>query len=215
MRTTTADSGGPGRGRAGRSATAVAVLGVGLAGLTGCSEPVGQEIVPATAEDLQELEDRVAELEDRMDSLEAENDADADADAGGDTEGDSSGPGTDADTEAFFGDPESYLGEQVTLTAEVTEVLATSDIGAGFRVAGEGGRAVPVLSATPSPQLDRGDVVQVTGTVTEVQRDSFEADFGLAADALFDDAGAWFDEAEGEVAVSAATIEQVRGQAGD
>lgn len=46
----------------------------------------------------------------------------------------------------------------------------------------------------------------MTGTAVEVDPDTFEADFGIAADELFPDPEAWLAQAEGEVAVAAIRI---------
>jgi hypothetical protein len=48
-----------------------------------------------------------------------------------------------------------------------------------------------------------------------VDPDTFEADFGVAADALFDRPGTWLDGATGQVAVAAVRVEVVRSPAGD
>ncbi len=111
------------------------------------------------------------------------------------------------DSAAFFGDTESYVGQQVTVSAEVSELITTTDVGSALRIAGDEGEPTAVVSATPPPQLDQSDIVQVSGTVMTVQRDSFEAEFGVAADELFEGADAWFEEVEGQIAVSAQRME--------
>jgi hypothetical protein len=187
-----------GRG-AGRTFAVVAAIGLGVAGLTGCGDSAGPETGTVTTEDLQELEDRVAGLDDRIGVLEgADGDGVADAD----------------DTEAFFGDPDAHLGQLVTISAEVSDLTATTDVGAAFRIAGESGDPIDVVSANPPPQLGQDDVVRVTGTVVQVQRDSFEQDFGVVADELFEDADAWFEGADGQVAVSASQITVLEENAG-
>ncbi len=177
-------------------------VGLGIAGVSGCSESAGPEAGEVTAEDLQDLEDQVTELEDRIGVLE------------------DGGPGDDGtvdgaadDTDAFFGDAESYVGQQVTVSAEVSELVPTSDNGSAFRIAGESGDPIAVVSASPPPQLDQSDVVRVTGTAKQVNRDNFEEDFGVAADELFKDADAWFTEADGQIAISADEIEVLQEQA--
>jgi hypothetical protein len=189
-----------GRG-AGRTFAVVAAIGVGVAGLTGCGDSAGPESGTVTTEDLQELEDRIAGLDDRIGVLE-------DVGAGGDGMADAD------DTEAFFGDPDAHLGQLVTISAEVSDLTATTDVGAAFRIAGESGDPIDVVSANPPPQLGQNDVVQVTGTVVQVQRDSFAQDFGVAADELFEDADAWFEGADGQVAVSASQITVLEENAG-
>ena len=49
----------------------------------------------------------------------------------------------------------------------------------------------------------------------DVQRDSFEEDFGIAEDELFDDPDAFFEEAEGQPAIAATEVEVLQAQAED
>lgn len=194
--------------RASRAITAVMAAGVGVVGLVGCgSESQGPEAGAVTVEDLQRLEDRIADLDDRVGDLEE----------GGDrgTEGGDDTAAVVDDSEAFFADAESYLGEQVTVSAEVSDLVATTEVGGAFRIAGEGSEPIAVVSATPPPQLDQSDVVRVTGPAMEVRQDSFEEDFGVAADELFEDADAWFADAEGQVAISADEIEVLQEQSSE
>ena len=100
-----------------------------------------------------------------------------------------------------------FLGEQISVRGEVAEVLASTDVASVFRLAGEGGDPVPVISATPLRDLATGVVVEVSGRAVEVDPATFESDFGIAADALFDDPAAWFADAEGTVAVAADTVQ--------
>jgi hypothetical protein len=178
---------------------------LGLAGLTGCGGgSEGPEAGAVSVEDLQGVEDQVADLEDRVGALEDGADLPTDAQAL-DEDVD--------DTDAFFTDTESFLGQQVTVSAEVTELATTTEVGGAFHIAGEGSEPIRVVSASPPPALDVGDVAQVTGTVTEVQRDTFEQDFGVAADELFDDPDGWFEQTEGQIAISADQIEVLQEQA--
>lgn len=191
-----------GRGRpVGRAVTPVAALGLGLAGLTACGDSAGPGAGAVTTEDLQGVQDQLAGLEDRVGVLE---------ESAGAAEG---GAGTADDTEAFFADTASSVGEEVTVSAEVSELVTTTDVGSAFRIAPESGDPIAIVSATPSPQLDQDDVVRVTGTVMEVAEESFEQDFGLAADELFEDSTGWFEAEEGEIAVSATEIEVLQEQA--
>jgi hypothetical protein len=183
----------------------MAAIALGLAGVAGCGDSAGPEAGEVTVEDLQGLEDQLTGLEDRVGVLEDRGVSDG-AVPGGDM-------GAGDDTDAFFGDTGSYVGQQVTVSAEISELTTTTEIGSALRIAGEGAEPIAVVSATPPPQLDRSDVVRVTGTVVQVQRDSFEEDFGIIADELFEDADAWFDEAEGQVAISASEIEVLQEQA--
>ncbi|MGY1710171.1 hypothetical protein ACI8AC_11750 [Geodermatophilus sp. SYSU D00758] len=195
------------RGRAGRGTAAVVAIGLGLAGITGCSDSAGPEAGQVTTEDLQEIEDQVAGLDERVGVLE-EGGGDAGVDAG-------VGAGAEDDTDAFFGDSQSYVGQEVTVSAEVSELVTTTDIGSAFRIAGEQGDPVAVVSANQPVELEQNDVVRVTGTVVQVQRDTFEQDFGVAADELFQDADGWFEEEEGSIAISADEVEVLQEQAGD
>ena len=191
--------------RAGRAAVTVAAIAVGLAGITGCGDSAGPEAGGVTTQDLQDLEDQVTGLDDRVGVLE-----DSGMAGNGGAEGEAA---LGDDSDAFFGDTEAYVGQQVTVSAEVSELVTTTDLGSAFRIAGEGAEPIAVVSATPPPQLDQSDVVRVTGTVMEVQRDTFEADFGVAADELFEDADGWFEEAEGQIAISASEVEVLQEQA--
>lgn len=193
------------RVRGGR--TAGTVVAVGLA-LSGCSEPVVPEPSAVTAQDLERVRDEVADLEDRVAILE-------DRLAGDDSGGQEDESGSPDTGDSFFGDPASSVGRQVAVRGEVAGLLASTDVASAFRIAGDGGEPVAVVSVTPSPELATGDVVEVSGTAVEVDRDTFEADFGIAADALFEDPDAWFADAEGEVAIAADRIEVLQAPARD
>jgi hypothetical protein len=87
-------------------------------------------------------------------------------------------------------------------------------VGSAFRIAGDGGEsAIPVISVNPVQGIDPDDVVRVTGTVVQVAQDTFEEDFGLAADELSDDPDAFFTEAEGGVALNASRAVVLQEQA--
>ncbi|NEM08277.1 hypothetical protein [Geodermatophilus normandii] len=191
----------------------MAAAGLGLAGLVGCSASAGPETGAVTTEDLQDLEDRITGLDDRLGALEGGVLEDEEL-LGDGTEGGDGAAGAD-DTDAFFADPDARVGQRVTVSAELSELISTTDVGAVFRIAGESGDPIAVVSATPPPQLGENDVVRVTGTVVQVQRDGFEQDFGVAADELFEDADGWFEQAEGQIAVSADRIEVLDERAGE
>ncbi|CCG02647.1 hypothetical protein [Blastococcus saxobsidens] len=196
--------------RAGRTAGAVIAAVVGMGGLAACSDDsAGPEAGGVSVEDLQGVEDQVAGLDERIGALEEGLGADVGADVGADAV---DPLGADDDTEAFFGDNESYVGQEVTVSAEVSEMVTTTDIGSSFRIAGESGDPIAVISASPPAEMDANDVVQVSGTVVQVQRDTFEEDFGLASDDLFEDADAFFEEEEGSIAISADRIEVLQEQ---
>ena len=161
--------------------------------LAGCSESTG----PAgdvTMVELQQLEERVVALDDRLGALEEKG-----AVAGED--------------EAAAEEPD-VIGQEVSVSAEVSEVLTTSEAGSAFRIGGESGRRVTVLSGAAPEGLDANDVVRITGTVQRILRDSFEADFGVAEDELFDDPEGFFSEFGGVLAVAASDIEVLQGEAG-
>lgn len=66
----------------------------------------------------------------------------------------------------FYDESETYAGQQVTVSAEVTETLSTDT----FVIAGAAGTAVEpllVVEEQEIPALDEGQVVQVTGTVQQ------------------------------------------------
>lgn len=66
----------------------------------------------------------------------------------------------------FYDESETYAGQEVTLSAEVTETLSTDT----FVIAGASGTAVDpllIVEEQEIPPLDDGQVVQVTGTVQE------------------------------------------------
>ncbi|WP_158041220.1 hypothetical protein [Kocuria sp. CNJ-770] len=72
----------------------------------------------------------------------------------------------------FYDESETYAGQEVTLSAEVTETLSTDT----FVIAGASGTAVDpllIVEEQEIPPLDDGQVVQVTGTVAQ--------DFDIAA----------------------------------
>lgn len=74
--------------------------------------------------------------------------------------------------QAFYDESETYAGQQVTVSAEVTETLSTDT----FVIAGAAGTAVDpllIVEEQEVPALDDGQVVEVTGTVAQ--------DFDVAA----------------------------------
>ena len=164
-----------------------------------------------TTEDLQGLEDQIGALDERIGNLE---------EGMGATGGDAATGGGDAtageDNEALFGDPQSLIGQEVTVSAEVSELFTTTGSGSAYRIAGEGGGEIPVISTTPVQGLDADDIVRVTGTVVQVRQDSFEQDFGIAADELFEDPAAFFEADEGGAALNAsrAVVLQEQGSGG-
>ena len=161
--------------------------------LTGCSDSAGPEAGAVTTEDLQNLEEQVGALEGRLGALEE-----------GVVEGGSAGAAT--------GEQPDIIGQEATISAEVSEVITSTDVGSAFRVGGESGPSVAVLSGSAPEGLDANDTVRITGTVQLVNRDSFEQDFGLAEDDLFDDPDGFFTEFEGQPAIAATEIEVLQAQ---
>jgi hypothetical protein len=182
----------------GASTVAAAVLAIGT--LAACGDtndggaPATADEVERLSEDLGTLDDRVTELEDRYGALEL----------GEPLEGEPGG-----EEAAVFTDPSAYVGQEVTLTAEISELYDTTDAGAAFRIAGEVGEQVAVITTDPPDQLLANDVVRVTGTVMDVGQQSFEENFGIAADELFNSVENFFVDADGEVAIAADSVEVV------
>ena len=164
-----------------------------IAGLGACSESAGPEQGEVTTEDLQEIQDDLGALEDRIGVLEG---------------GPAGEPADDEVNAELFEDPDSLIGQDVTVSAAVTEVVVAGDNGIAFTIGGDSGEPIAVLSANPTePLVD--DVVEVSGKVTTIQRDTFEEDFGFAEDELFDDPDAFFEDHEGEVAIAADNVEVI------
>ena len=80
---------------------------------------------------------------------------------------------------------DQYIGEEVTLTGEVTAQVDDRV----FHIAAEAGTdGLLVVSQEPIvDELDSDDVVEVTGTVREKDADSFEDDFGMPFDEALSD----------------------------
>lgn len=175
------------------TAAAIGVVAASAIVLTGCGDSAGPEGGAVTTDDLTQLEDQVGAFEERLGVLE---------DRVATLEGQA---GAVADGGAAAG--QDIIGQEVTVSAEVSEVVTTSDVGSAFRIAGQEGPSVAVLASTPPDNLDVGDVVRITGTVQMVQRDSFEEDFGIGADDLFDDPDGFFSNAEGQPAIAAQQVE--------
>ncbi|MGY1914032.1 hypothetical protein [Blastococcus sp. SYSU DS0973] len=186
--------------RAGRAASALIAAAVGIGGLAACSdESAGAEAGGVTAQDLEAFEDQLADLAERVGALE-------------EGMGDDGVAATTDDTAGFFEDTRSYVGQDVTVSGEISELVSTTDVGSSFRLAGESGELIAVVMATQPMELDADDVVRVSGTVVQVQRDTFEEDFGIAAEELFADADAWFEQEESSAAISAHRVEVTQQQ---
>ena len=171
------------------------VLASGLV-LTGCSDSAGPEAGAVTTEDLQRLEGQLGGFEDRLGELEnGMLEMEAGAGAGAAEEPD-------------------IIGQEATISAEVSEVITSTSVGSAFRVGGESGPSVAVLSGSAPEGLDANDTVRITGTVQLITRESFEEDFGLVEDELFDDPDGFFGEFEGQPAIAATEIEILQAQTG-
>ncbi|MGY1683136.1 hypothetical protein [Geodermatophilus sp. SYSU D01176] len=191
-----------GRRRAGRTAAALVAAAIGMGGLAACGDSAGPEAGAVTTEDLQEIQDDLGALEERVGALE---DGLPDPDAPVDP--------VVEDEAGVFEDAEALIGQEVTVSAAVSEVITSTDVGSAFRIGDGTGEPVAVVEAGPPAELEVDDVVRVSGTVVTVQRDTFEEDFGIAADELFDDADAFFADFEGEVAIAADRMEVLQEQA--
>ena len=183
MRTTTVQ-------RPARLVTGLA-LTAGLV-LTGCGDSAGPEAGAVTTSDLQRVEEQIGGLENRLAELET-------GVAGG-TAG------------AATGEQPDIIGQEATVSAEVSEIITSNSTGSAFRIGGESGPSVAVLSGSAPEGLDANDTVRITGTVQRITRESFEQDFGLAEDELFDDVDGFFEEFEGQPAIAATEIEVLQAQ---
>ena len=102
-------------------------------------------------------------------------------------------------------DGDQFLGEEVTVMGEVTAQVDDRV----FHIAGESDSAgLLIVSEQPIvDELDSDDVVEVTGTVREMDPSTFETEFGVPYDDDYDSFG-------GRHAVLATNVE-VQGQADD
>ncbi len=193
--------------RAGRTAAAVLAAAIGMGGLAACGDSAGPEAGGVTTEDLQGIEDDLGALEERVGVLE-------NAPAAGGADGGAPSDPVVEDEAGVFKDAQALVGQQVTVSAGVSEVITSSGVGSAFRIGNETGEPIAVVSANPPARLEVDDVVRVSGTVVKVQRDTFEQDFGIVADELFGDPDAFFSAFEGEVAIAADRMEVLQEQTG-
>lgn len=194
---------------AGRRAAAAVLAVLGVGGLVGCGQ---DEAAPdgVTAEQLQDVRDDVATLRERVDELEAARSSAAATTTSANTTSATTTPTTTAPAEPT---PTFSAGDDVSLGGEVTGLISTTAVGSAFRLATSEGATVTVISPTPVAELGTGDAVQVSGVATRVQRSSFERDFGIAADVLLDDPGAFLTEYAGQLAVAADRVQPGEGTA--
>ena len=176
----------------------IAMLALGTAACD--SDSAGPE-GGVTTEDLQALTEQVGALEERVGVLENE-----------------LGAAAEADAQAGAGEQQQQdiIGQEVTISAEVSELITSNDSGTAFRIGDANGPSVAVLAGSATaPQLQSNDVVQISGTVKLINRDSFEQDFGVAEGDLFDDPDAFFTEFEGQPGITADSVEVLQEQAED
>jgi hypothetical protein len=204
-----------------RSRAALAVV-LAVGGLAACgTEPTS----PALEAEVEGLREEFDELRERVEALEEQPPPSA-APSGAPPTEDPAAPGDqdpspDGDAErpfedpaGLFEDPEPLIGQDVTVTAEVVELVSVAAVGAAFRLGDGNGTTIGVVTATPPGTLQVGEVLRVTGPVVRVERDSFEADFGISADVLAEDPETLFTELGGEIAVAARAVEVVQQPAG-
>lgn len=107
------------------------------------------------------------------------------------TAGPESGTDVEDITEDQYFTDDQFVGEEVTVSAEVEEVLNEQS----FVLDGGdwGDESLLVVSADKAQSLQEDDVVQVTGTVREFVYDDYADEYGLVADpGVYDD----YDEEE-------------------
>lgn len=106
---------------------------------------------------------------------------------------------SDLSDRQFLDDPGRFLGKQVTVSGEVSEVVSPR----AFRVGGEGaaeGIGLLVFASGNQPTVNDNMVVKVTGKVRLFETEEFEEDLG------FDLADAEFEVWEGNPAIMASSV---------
>lgn len=94
-----------------------------------------------------------------------------------DTEGSEQGADVEDVTEEQFFANDQFVGETVTVSAEIDEVLTPTSFQLDAQEWGDD--SLLVVSANKKADLAEGDVVKVKGTVREFQFNQFENEFGL------------------------------------
>ncbi len=114
---------------------------------------------------------------------------------------------TDAfDERRFFEDPNDYLGQEVTVNGEVTEVIRPR----AFRFARQDGGATSLLVVSAQEaNAEEGQVVRVTGTVLRFDVPEWVRDFGQDVGLDFNDPA--FQQFVGQPAIVAQSITVVEG----
>lgn len=181
-----------------RRAAVAATAAVLVGGVAACA---GEGDVPdELTQDVESLSEELGTLDDRITALEDQGAADVNVEE----------PSSEAVEEsAVFADPSAFVGEDVTLSGEITELYDTTDAGAAFQIVGPAGDPIPVVSTDPPEELLANDSVLVTGTVVEAAEASFEEDFGIAMDDLLNNTEGFLVDAEGQPVVAAESVEKV------
>lgn len=166
-----------------------------VVGLAACeTDTAGSE----AGADIGDLRDRVAGLEQDLENVEervGELEATDTADEG------VPGPDEALAVDDVYAEPESYVGQQVTVSAEVGEILGTN----AFTLTGPT-QPLLIVSATgvgDSPVVEPSAPVQVTGTVREgFDVVSFEEEAGVELDDEL------FTDFEGEIYIEASSVSE-------
>jgi hypothetical protein len=157
----------------------------------GTGAETGADVEDINEEDV--VEEDVVEAE--PEEVEPEPEPEADSESASES---ASEPAADE----VFADPESYLGEQVTVSGQVSEVVDANS----FRIGGEdvGGEALLVTSADQA-NVEPDQNVQVTGTVQQFNLGEFEDEYG------FDYDEGLYGDFEGEPVIVADSVEPLAG----
>ena len=161
---------------------ALAVL-LGACADEGAGSEAGADVQDIVQQEVGALEEDIGALENRVAALEGAVPRDEDQPVVDDADADTAGV-TD-DTEEFIEDPESFVGQQVVVSGDISRV--PDDIPDSFVLGGAdfGGEGLLVLEATDAPidELENQEtVVQVTGTVRMFDIADFEEEFGVDYD---------------------------------
>jgi hypothetical protein len=187
-----------------RRAAVAATAVLALRGVAACGETVEGDVsadqIEDISQDLGTLDDRVTALEESYQVIEPEQLLESEPGAGED--------------DPVFADPSAHVGEEVTVTAEVSELYDTTDAGAAFRISGDTGEQVAVITTDPPEELLANDVVEVTGTVRPVDEPEFEQNFGIALDELLNNTEGFLTDVEREAAIAADSVEVVESGSG-
>ncbi len=110
------------------------------------------------------------------------------------------------DERRFFENPDDYLGQEVTVNGEVTEVIRPR----AFRFSRKGGGATSLLVVSAQEaNVEKGQVVRVTGTVLRFDVPQWVRDFGQDVGLDFNDPA--FQQFVGQAAIVAESVTVVEG----